>query len=858
MSRFLVSEPESETSSTADNLLTPAASTGTSDTNDGPALYSSLRSSLMNPNNGITKVNSNKDNDHEEEKVMNELNKIARKNAQQMIRRKFEDIGNLEESSILRSQLEKQEVVAVSQLNGAVQSKLEALKRAADLMDESSVKLSKLSSVMHLVDKRISQSNTAISNHENLRRVHNVRDNIDKVLDQIKFFAKVPERVNMLKEIIDSDPTRIKEVFLESLRLESLRIALLKEIRISRNRRKSVISQDSRYSQSIGRDFSRDTGSKIREAVENHLHIVPDLTRYLRQHLWGTIDRMMEIAEVAPQDLVAAFEIIEMQQEFYDRSLEQCKRNGEPESSARYEPIVEECHTRIKTQLSRKVEEIQHEVIEHSTGTDMSQVNIMLHSAAQVLSMITVFKSEVFPCIPPHYNVMETFLTVFENHFVPQVRKLCEVENVSKMEPKELLQIVDWLEYYHVQVEAYEIREDFVLPSLEIFHVFSEDLMNEYLSRIKDQVMVWFNNIKNLPLEPLRDSDGTIITTTPNEMFRCLQFPLSIAQDKLPPEKINSVIMACLQVLREIQRETYDSLASNYKDIEPELMCATINDNERMSTKSDEFFGRVIELVPQEKEKEILYSVLEDVATEYLEISVKASSLFAKSLLQCDLKEVFDALFTGDWEDGEPICGAIPDTLSDCFKELEVWLPEYYFGKVVFVLIQSIPEFYLNAFLKNCSSDSASATIQLRDSSFRFRNELVAAGRVQDDIEILAEFFEEFADLLKRAGMEGTVMDELSTISNFANIIRAPNFASATQDAKALFDKFGNSGLKIVHLVLVSNPAFIKTEKVEFEKAATLLYEAQDGYENSTLLPEDEKTEEPKKGGWTFFSLKKS
>ena len=50
----------------------------------------------------------------------------------------------------------------------------------------------------------------------------------------------MPERVTYLREVLDSDPSRLKEVFLESLKLESLRFALVDEIQLSRGRRSSV------------------------------------------------------------------------------------------------------------------------------------------------------------------------------------------------------------------------------------------------------------------------------------------------------------------------------------------------------------------------------------------------------------------------------------------------------------------------------------------------------------------------------------------------------------------------------------------------------------------------------------------
>ena len=53
---------------------------------------------------------------------------------------------------------------------------------------------------------------------------------------------RVPERVAYLRELLDSDPSRLKEVFLESLKLESLRFALVDEIEQNRGRRGSTIT----------------------------------------------------------------------------------------------------------------------------------------------------------------------------------------------------------------------------------------------------------------------------------------------------------------------------------------------------------------------------------------------------------------------------------------------------------------------------------------------------------------------------------------------------------------------------------------------------------------------------------------
>ena len=62
------------------------------------------------------------------------------------------------------------------------------------------------------------------------------------LIPSLSLRLRVPERVAYLRELLDSDPSRLKEVFLESLKLESLRFALVDEIELNRGRRGSAIT----------------------------------------------------------------------------------------------------------------------------------------------------------------------------------------------------------------------------------------------------------------------------------------------------------------------------------------------------------------------------------------------------------------------------------------------------------------------------------------------------------------------------------------------------------------------------------------------------------------------------------------
>eukprot|EP01036_Dinobryon_divergens_P025259 gene25259-33787_t len=106
-------------------------------------------------------------------------------------------------------------------------------------MDESAVRLSQLSVSMSRVDEKVAETNTAISKFENLK--------------------KAPEMVKDLRRELDEEPSKLKKVYLESLKLEALQLALKKE-----------------------GDYSQDTFNRINNAINNHLGIVPELVRAVR------------------------------------------------------------------------------------------------------------------------------------------------------------------------------------------------------------------------------------------------------------------------------------------------------------------------------------------------------------------------------------------------------------------------------------------------------------------------------------------------------------------------------------------------------------------------------------------------
>ena len=124
---------------------------------------------------------------------------------------------------------------------------------------------------------------------------------------------------------MNNDPGSLKEVFLESLKLESLRYALFTELDVTKERRASITGHHSpmKTGNRAATGTSHGDGTvdivRVREAVDEHLNIVPDLLRDVHTRLFDNIANIWDLAANAPADLVTTFEVIEMYQEYVDR-----------------------------------------------------------------------------------------------------------------------------------------------------------------------------------------------------------------------------------------------------------------------------------------------------------------------------------------------------------------------------------------------------------------------------------------------------------------------------------------------------------------------------------------------------------
>jgi len=400
---------------------------------------------------------------------MQKLKDEALERARELVASQFMDPASLDDIGRMTLKAQKQLMTAEAQLNNTVNSKLDALKRGIDISAESNERLQMIQAKLALMDTRVGSTNTDISQFKNLCRLHFARDNLEKVRTQVDFLVKVPDSVQKLQAKLETQPDSLKEIYLEAVRLEALRDGLYDEINQHEKRSMSVVASGGTESgmSTDGGIINEDEIERIKAVLDEQLKDVPTLSKQIESALWSNIARLFDVATQAPQVLVETFVVIAMQEEYIQRRQRQRQSQSQSQTetsrSSSSQPLVpsslglglrsleQEARRRLQKYMNEKVEssfvyadqareeadEDDLEAIddekERENGRRSREVESTLKAATELLKMLTIFKNEVAPCIPPHYDAIATFVSILEDKVMPIMVKLVE-DNISVLE----------------------------------------------------------------------------------------------------------------------------------------------------------------------------------------------------------------------------------------------------------------------------------------------------------------------------------------------------------------------------------------------------------------------------------------
>ncbi len=752
--------------------------------------------------------------------------------ATNIVKKRFSEQVHLDDVSELRAEYKKKLSSLELQLSGMVQVKLDGVKRAMDVIQAANNQMAavrgEFEGMHELCRKAGEQGKLLFDAYPRLKMINRARKNLERTLKEVTYYSNLPSRVELLVSSLEKQPMQLKQVYLEGQQLELWRDELLRELKTQQG-----IKSPSRPSSSNTRVTS--VGDRMQATFGIHLEEVKKLLDAIRKKIFDNISNCFEIVQVDPRILVLTLEIVDMHEAFQkekaNRARERAEKNAENVEEAMALSLLEDLRTDVVTKLKQKVDERASSVFAEAAATaqaakaaeeplkppsQQSPFSAILSAATRILLDLTYLKAEVVPCFPEKYHIMDTFRVQYERHLVQQIGKLYQ-RGFPDLDQGELLQLMEWLDYYNQEI----VNLGAVKPCPEFVQALSVCLQ-EYLVRVRIQMTEWFTNILNRKQEVATNSGGQPITSTPEDFFNIIHLQVLVALVKLSSDNMCAVIVVCLNVIKTILEETLTGLrakklAHASQSSQPplkspggngagsggagsgltlELLCATVNDYDRLQEKIQEFRDELEQMGKLSGDHlAMVDAAVDQVLDGFVSIADEANSGCTQVVLN-DVREAFAAeLFTPEWEDSvDVMMQRVAMTFQDYYNDLSVWLPPFYFAKLVRECLEKVMALYLfNLFRRGGAKgkeDRNSAKLR------PFRDSLVVAQKIRNDRTALADFFNDYEEELKQAGLRETAALELQllVLDNIVDLFEG-GVAVESEATAPLLREFGAWGV---------------------------------------------------------------
>ncbi|CAM9404257.1 unnamed protein product [Chrysoparadoxa australica] len=728
---------------------------------------------------------------------------------------KIKELSSLEELRELRSEYRRKLAAIEGQLSGVVRTRLDGVKRARDLIEDSAAQIAELHGQFSKMEDLSRDCQGLFVSYPHIKSIHHARSNLGLTAHLVEYFFTMPRQVEILKEVLREQPEQLKYVYREAAKLETWResfMAALKDYGEKAQGRATF--KRSRE----GADPVK--YQKIVELVGPQLSSVLEVSRMVREEVMtsitGQTDSLgnwlgggcLELAVTDPRRLVQTLEVAELMylrcQGTWGDAKERAEKEGRDLEEALAgvesgESFNSELMLALRTGLEMKVSAQFAQMQMAAVDAGESKVLATLGAASSMLLDLDSVEELVAPCFPPRYEIAQIFRSVYggflESLLVPLV---ASSDRMSEYEVRDILEAIKWLHYYNESFETKPVFVDAIVG-----------LNEAYLGRIKGQIRDWVNNLRAQDSAPQQNEEGRWVTTVPAEMFNLISVQVRIAK-ALPGEFLGEVLLACLEVLHDIQADSMKVLERDWREVALredgfQELCAVVSDNEILQEKSDEFIQDMAAGLSEEARGR-LEGKMEEVSSGYVMVAVLAAELTARSILvNLEEADIVEQFFGAEWEDGSfEGMKTIVETFKDYYGDLEEWLPDFFFAKMVRASYESSIKVYVEAML--CAGKQSLVSPS------------VASHRVASDRQQLVEFFLSYVlpgtgspleEVLEQAGLRGRVdiqaasqvMVDMSCIigSNSMDLLQV----STTQSAiKRLVAEFKSCGVSVVmHLL---------------------------------------------------------
>ncbi|CAM9700388.1 unnamed protein product, partial [Phaeothamnion confervicola] len=260
---------------------------------------------------------------------LEEAKKKAEQSAKVLVERRFKEPANLEDLRDVRGEYRRRLAATDSQLSTVVRGRLDGVKRARDLIEDSAAQTADLQAQFAKMEALSRDCRGLFGTYPHIKRLHHARSNLASTARLVEFFFAIPARAQALTDLLREQPRQMKIVYEGAAELEAWRDSFMTALKQYGTRALSSGGSGGRGSvafEGSGREGGADP-RKYQRIVERAgpllnavLQLVTELRRQVVTNVAGTVDEQggwggggcLELAMTQPALLVSSLEVAEL------------------------------------------------------------------------------------------------------------------------------------------------------------------------------------------------------------------------------------------------------------------------------------------------------------------------------------------------------------------------------------------------------------------------------------------------------------------------------------------------------------------------------------------------------------------
>lgn len=683
-----------------------------------------------------------------------QLEKEAKAAAAKHVINMLQRPGQLEKVDQFKKRVSRKKISVEAMLKTAMQSQLDGVCVGLNQLSTALQDINDIRSNLKEINESFSNLPELGLKLSEVKTKNLIHSQFVTAMDNLKNLFTVPESVEKTKQWINEG--KLLHAHQSLMDLENSRDDLLYELHKLPNQKQADKILLKAYFEEVG---------KVSEELEKQLRLV--------------LGRTLNTVRKEPTVIVTALRIIEREEKADEFAQARYSRSNfmPPGRPKQWKKIAMEV---LEKSVSLRIEGTQ--AIERSSNKMWLVMHLEL-TRKFILEDLRVVKTLCGPCFPPHYNIVNVFVSMYHNCLSSHLEEIIQ----NGLEGNEYVSILSWI------VNTYAGPELMQHPELNIGiasvgPLLDSNLINElqhqYLSNMEGNYVDWMQ--KTLETEkqdwincvaPEGDQDGKFHTAAPVIIFQMIDQNLQVTKT------ISQALTHKAMILSMDQVRKYGIM---YGEAIREFKKRHFEDRSRVPFFTHYMITIVnncllfVELAQQMKHhywqtdfsKEESSAQLNYLLKTYQNLRDEAEQFLLEEAF-LDLNSHFHNLITSEWITSSNSVNTICATLEDYFQDYVHHLRVKNFESVMKEAENLVAKRYISAMLQN-------------KVTFKTDEERRKAGeKILEEVNRIESFFSKIDSELANQSVS-----PLGTIKSLAEVLKCEDLEMLTLEIYSLVDKY--------------------------------------------------------------------